>query len=219
MAQQGDSSDLIMKFVLDSEPIPADSTTELASLEGAGNPLLAGFRKGCMFEVDRFTFRAGTQDDDSAGNTAAQARPVKGGKAQTAGGNQPPLGYKAWRAGKDVKYPVDLQPVSFTRSVDSASQILIQNCIDCVSYDHATLIKRKAAGGVAAGEVFLRLDFIGVLVTGVEWTDDSLVSETGHFICRSVIISYRPQLPDGTLGAVVSGFWSMLPNAKQPPLA
>lgn len=219
MAQPGDSSDLIMKFVLNGAPIAAESTTQLSSREGSGNPLLIGFRKGGMFEVDRFTFRAGTQDDDSAGNNAAPGKSGKGGKPQANPNANSQLGYKAWRAGKDIKYPVDLQPVSFTRSVDSASQVLIQNCIDCVSYDHATLIKRKAAGGTAAGEVFLRLDFIGVLVTGVEWSDDSLVSETCHFICRSVVISYRPQLPDGTLGAVTSGFWSMVPNAKQPPLA
>jgi type VI protein secretion system component Hcp len=215
---QGESSDLIMKFVLNGNPIQADSTTNLISTEGKENELLTGFRQGYMFEIDRFTFRAGTSDIESGQGgpanqkTAAKAHPANG----AASANHD---YSAWRAGKHVKYPVDLQPVTFTRSIDSASQFLIQNCIDSVSYDRATLVKRKAAGSIAAGEIFLRLDFIGVLVTGVDWADGEQVSETCHFICRSVTINYRPQLPDGTLGASKSGFWSMVSNETQPPLA
>jgi type VI protein secretion system component Hcp len=215
---QGDSSDLIMKFVLNGNPIPADSTTKLVSAEGSQNELLAGFQDGCMFEVDRFTFRAGTSDaEPGQGGATNQKNGAKAGSANGAASANP--GYSAWRAGKQVKYPVDLQPVTFTRSIDSASQFLIQNCIDSVSYDRATLIKRKAAGSIAAGEIFMRLDFIGVLVTGIDWSDGEQVSETCHFICRSVTITYRPQLPNGTLGASKSGFWSMVSGETQAPLA
>ena len=95
----------------------------------------------------------------------------------------------------------------------------MQNCIDCISYDSATLIKRKAAGGSPRARCSCAWISIGVLVINVDWSNDDEVEETCHFICRSVTISYRPQLPDGSLGAIVSGFWSMVPGEKQMALA
>jgi type VI protein secretion system component Hcp len=215
---QGDSSDLLMKFVLDGNPIPAGSTAQLDPTGRSTNPLLKGFRERHILQIEQFTFKAGTtDDDDSGGGKADDAKKGKKGKTLSALATRGD--HQSWRSGKAHKYPVDLQPVSFTRSIDASSSILIQNCIDCISYDSATLIKRKAAGGVAAGEVFLRLDFNGVLVINVDWSNDDEVEETCHFICRSVTISYRPQLPDGSLGAIVSGFWSMVPGEKQMALA
>ena len=219
---QGDSSDLIMKIERSKGVwIPAESTTRLDSLEGSSNPLLAGFKKNYMFEIDRFSFRAGTSGDESGGQNAAknQPKPLKGAKTPPTLAAVAAKGeYQAWRAGKSLQYPVDLQPSSFTRPIDSASTIMMQDCIDCFSYERASLIKRKAAGGAAAGEVFLRIDFIGVLVINIDWSDDDEVSETCHFISRSITISYRPQLPDGTLGAVVPGFWSMVTGETIAPL-
>lgn len=218
------ASDLMMKFVLNGNPIAAESTAQLISSEGSSNPLLNGFKQGFMFEVDRFTFKAGIADDDSGntgsqGNTGAPGNSKNAKQARTRSAVAAIGGFQAFRAGKAHKYPADLQPVSFTRSIDASSSTLIQNCIDKVSYDRATLIKRKAAGGPSAGEVFLRLDFLGVLVISVDWSNDDEVEETCQFICRSVTISYRPQLPDGSLGATVPGFWSMMPGEKQAPLA
>jgi type VI protein secretion system component Hcp len=215
------ASDLMMKFVHNTKPIAGESTAKLISSEGSSNPLLTGFKPGFMFEVDRFTFRAGIVDDEPGttgpqGNTTApgnnkNAKPTKG---------RPAIGgFQSFRAGKAHKYPGDVQPISFTRSIDASSPILIQNCINKISYDSATLIKRKAAGGPAAGEVFLRMDFLGVLVINVDWSNDDEVEETCQFICRSVTISYRPQLPSGLLGATVPGFWSMVAGDTQAPLA
>jgi type VI protein secretion system component Hcp len=220
---QGDASDLMMKFVLHGKPITAEGKSDLSLGDSASSPLLKGFIPGCVFEIDRFTFKAGILDDDAAARTAAgNTTPQQAGNApkpNTPASRTPRGGYQGWRAGKKSKYPADLQPVSFTRSIDASSSLLIQNCIDCVSYDRATLIKRKAAGSAAAGEVFLRLDFIGVMVIGVDWSNDDEVEETCQFICRSVTISYRPQLPNGSLGAVVPGFWSMVPGETIAPLA
>jgi type VI protein secretion system component Hcp len=215
MAQAGDSSDLIMKFVLNGSPIAAESTTDVLSSQRSPNPLLNGFKPGHMFEVDEFSFSAGTHDDPS-GN--GQPKEKRKGKASTVAANAMPGGYQAWRAGKAFKYPVDLQAIKFSRAIDAASSMLIQNCIDCTSYDSATIIKRKATGGIATGEVFLRLDFVGVLVTKISWENDDEVKESCEFITRSVTISYRPQLPNGTLGAIVSGFWSMVPGERQVTL-
>ncbi len=208
-----DSTDLIMKFVLSGSPtsgsaIAAESTTDVLRTSATSKRMLAGFEAGRMFEVERFTFRAGTSGSEQSAEEEASST-KKDLKALAKKG-----GYQTWRAGGTFAYPVDLQPISFTRAIDKASTILIQNCIDCVSYDSASLIKRKAIGGVASGEVYMRMDFIGVLVIGIDWSDGDEVTETCRFISRSVTISYRPQLPDGTLGAIVSGFWSMVPNEK-----
>jgi hypothetical protein len=214
----GDATDLIMKFVLKGSPIDGESTTNLVSAEGQYNELLTGFLPKSMFEVDSFTFKSGILDDAAPQQQPANTATQRNGKpaAVTASTLAAPAEFQAWRTGKRTKYPVDLQPVSFTRSIDKSSTTLIQSCIDNVVFDSATLIKRKAAGGRVAGEVFLRLDFLGVLVVGVDWSNDLEVKETCRFICRGTIISYRPQLPDGTLGGTVSSFWSMDPKKTQP---
>jgi type VI protein secretion system component Hcp len=218
---EGEGTDLIMKFVLNGAAIQGESTTNLISVEGRSNPLLTGFKQKSMFEIDSFTFKSGVIDDSTPkqAKTPAAAPAHHGKPPAVAPAQSTPGEFQMWRAGKSHKYPVDLQPVSFTRSIDMSSTQLIQSCIDRVVFDSATLIKRKAAGGQAAGEVFLRLDFHGVLVVGVEWSNDIEVKETCQFICRSTTISYRPQLPDGTLGGTIARFWSMVPNATQLPYA
>jgi hypothetical protein len=96
----------------------------------------------------------------------------------------------------------------------------MKKCIDREMFQRISLIKRRATGGPAAGEVFLRLDFLEALLTDVQWNNNDEVEETCEFICRHVCINYRPQLPDGSLGASVQGYWSMVPNeTTAPPLA
>jgi type VI protein secretion system component Hcp len=125
--------------------------------------------------------------------------------------------FQGWRSGRgnQTKYPVSVQPISFTRSIDRASTELLHYCIKSISFDSASLVKRKAAGGGIAGEPYLRLDFTGVLITDVSWTNDDPVKETCKFISRAITVQYRPQLPDGTLGAVRHGFWSMNPSERE----
>jgi type VI protein secretion system component Hcp len=184
-----------------------------------------------MIDIHSFNFRCGVAGSESAAPEppppAARQTPRPGGRphdsaaeAGTTKARPAPAGpaagpFQSWRAGKSVRYPLDVQPITFERLIDVSSTTLIQNCIDCISYDSATVIKRKPAGGELAGEVYLRMDFNGVLVTGVEWSDGDYVKETCTFICRSITVSYRAQLPHGGLGPVVSGFWSMVPHERQ----
>lgn len=132
--------------------------------------------------------------------------------------------FAKWRAagggGSAGSYPADVNPVEITRSIDRASTDLLDACINRKMFKSATLIKRKAAGGVLAdgrsvsGEIFLRFDFVGVLLTGVDWDEDDPVKEKIKFIARAITMSYRPQLPDGSLGGVVPGFYTMAPDLK-----
>ena len=210
---KGDATDLMMKFIDDSgQHINGECTTEPTSSE-ANNQLLTGFKLPHIFEIDRFNFSAGRKDaeTDKTGKLTGGVNYLNGPHTIA-----PPHATQPKKGGK-VGFPGDLQPISFTRSIDVSSAGLLQSCIDCRSYKRASLIKRKAAGTLAAGEVFLRLDFIGVLIISVQWSNDDEVQETCEFICRSVCINYRPQLPDGTLGKIVPGFWSMVPTERQQP--
>jgi type VI protein secretion system component Hcp len=209
-----DSSDIMMRF-LDQlgQPIVAEGRAKLISTE-KDNPLLVGFKNPYVFEIDRFTFSAGRKD-----NTPAQAgKPGKAGAGRQ--GNQSALpvaaGHHDPQAGKSG-FPGDLQPTSFTRSIDASSPVLIQKCIDRALFKRISLIKRRSTGGPVAGEVFLRLDFLDALITDVQWSNEDEVQETCEFICRRVCINYRPQLPDGSLGAPVQGYWSMVPNDTTSP--
>jgi type VI protein secretion system component Hcp len=182
------ASDLFMTFIKNGKPIEAASRTNFQP-KGVSTRLLKDIKPGYVFEVSKFSFGAGTVDDSGGG-------------------------YQDWRGGKAIEYPVDMHPVTFTRTIDKSSAYFLQNCIDCEGYDRVILIKRKPVGKLAAGEPFLRFDFSNVLMVSVDWSNDDEVEETCQFIFRAVTISYRPQLPDGSLGAVVPAFWSMAPDER-----
>jgi type VI protein secretion system component Hcp len=214
MADKGDSTDLIMKFVRHrtGKAIPAECKTEFDFKGDPYNNLLEGFKKETMFEVDRFTFAAGIEDSsvtEAAKKNKSRDKEQKPGPAK--GGRSTTGEFQAWRSGTlgHKKYPVDIQPISFTRPIDQASSTLFQACIDREVFESASLIKRRAAGGTTTGKVYLRIDFYDVLIIDIEWSDDEQVTETCKFICRRVEVQYRPQLPDGSLGAAVPGSWSM----------
>jgi type VI protein secretion system component Hcp len=231
---KGDSSDILMKFVLGSGPIPGESTTELQPAGSTRRPLLLeGFEKGYMFELDNFRFAVGIQDDsDEAKKAAANAATVRGqpgragvplvaatgapagrpGVAAAPAAHASTVGqFGAWRNGNtNVKYGVQVQPITFRRALDRTSFSLLQYCIDGTTFKSAALVKRKATGSAAAGEPYLRMDFLdGVLITDVSWSNDDPVQESCTFICRSIKVQYRPQLPDGSLGVPRPGEWSM----------
>ena len=228
-----DSADIFVKFILDGSPIPGESNTQVSG------DLFRGFYPTQMFEIDSFTFAVGIEDEDShkhddaagqgRGGLGAAAGSVAGalggglGRAAVGGtnaalagrhGGRPPQqsgGFKAFRSGKggNVKYPVSVQPITITRPIDKSSPRLLQYCIDTTSFDSVSVVKRKAAGGPLAGQPYLRLDFVGVLIRDISWSNDEPIKEVTKLISRSITVRYRPQLPDGTLGAAKIGFWRL----------
>ncbi len=218
----GDSSDILMKFVLDGDPIPGESNTELSIAGKKPSQLLGGFEKMFMFEIDSFNFSVGIEDDSGGAQARPGQHPAGHGTSSRGTSAAPPaphVGFQAWRTGRaHKKYPVNVQPITFSRPIDRASNLLLQHCIKCTSFDSATLVKRKAAGSAAAGEAYLRMDFTGVLITNIDWSNDEPIKETCKFISRAITVRYRPQLPDGTLGIIRPGFWSMLPWEHEAPL-
>jgi len=220
----GDSSDILMKFVLKKKgeregPIEGESSTELVIAGEQRSNLLAGFKKKFMFEIDSFNFSVGINDDSGAAPARPGQNPAAHGAAPRGTPAAPQGGFQAWRSGRPHKdYPVTVQPITFSRPIDRASNLLLQHCIACTSFESASLVKRKAAGTAAAGEGYLRMDFTGVLITEIEWSNDEPIKETCKFISRAITVRYRPQLPDGTLGIIRLGFWSMLPWEREAEL-
>lgn len=220
-------SDLIMRFV-DSKgiAIPGEARTEINLRPSA---MTSGFKADEMFEVESFAFKTGLggEDDDES---AKKVKDMHEHQAKQLDKHFQPLatasgitlpgmkgggsnGFQKFRNGDNgTLYPVDMKPVEFSRAIDKSSPALLQNCINRKVFKSAALIKRKAAGGPSAGEVFLRFDFTDVLMKSIEWDNEEPIKETCEFVCRAVTIHYLPQLPDGTLGAAKQAFWSASPS-------
>jgi type VI protein secretion system component Hcp len=197
---QGDHSELYMKFVdRDNKPVKGESTAALGPGGTVPNPLALGFRPGQMFEIESFSLTAG----DSATSSDYAKQMIKLGMDPRALEDQ----MKA--SGKSNQIAASpIQPVSFTRQIDAASAALIQNLASTnQGFQSASVIKRKAAGTGASGEVYFRIDFDEVLITDIGWDSGDEVSEKCSFICRGITVRYRRQNDDGTLGPVVYGKW------------
>ena len=79
------------------------------------------------------------------------------------------------------------------------------------------LVKRISQGdqgGVARpSAAYLRIDFTKVLITGINWDDGDLVTESCEFICQGMKISYRRQKTDGTVaGGFGNEYSAVWPN-------
>jgi len=225
---KGDHTDLFMIFKDDKgKLILGESTTDLTSSDQISRDLLKDFTAGNIFEIESFSLSA--QNDkkeeseirkDIARENAHPAKPPSGAKP-TPGAkptrttpmtpqevNDEVKKRKAQQSGPPVR------DVTFKRSVDTSSGAFLTNLVAGKGYQSASLVKRKATGGktaankALAGDVYLRIDFEMVLVTSVDWDDDDEeVSESTTFICRKINIQYRPQLPNGELGAIKPGKW------------
>jgi len=223
-----DSSDLLMKFELPTgKQVEAESSTDLSSTKSA---LKKGFKSGCIMDVDSFSLRIGIggEDADAAQqriaheatqtlvknvNDAFAKLQEQSEDASETGIPKPKprtIGqFSKFRRGVESKYPVDMQPVEFTRGLDKASTVLMQGCIARTNFRLATLIKRRAAGGPQSGEPFLRFDFEDVLIVRVDWDEDDPIKEKFKFIARTITMHYTPQLPDGSHGPAIQRWWSM----------
>lgn len=210
-----DATDLMMMFVINgSEKLRGEARSDFIKSFNMDNPLTKGFKQGYFFEVDNFTFRAGTSGQEEEEPPATTKKSPRDKNSKNAERSMRGGDYRSFKEGRGYNYPAEFQPVTFRRPIDIGSPILMQKCIERESFERATIIKRKATGSGNAGEVFLRIDFVGVLITSIGWSEEDEVQEEVEFVCRSVTIAYKPQLPDGTLGATIPGFWTMTTTEK-----
>jgi type VI protein secretion system component Hcp len=224
---KGDHTDLYMTF-MDSggTRIRGESRADLTSNDSISQKLLDGFTPDYTFEIERFSFSAQADDTDATEIRSAiekenrqPGKPVKGAP--------PTPTMTPAQIAQEVKSRLDRQngppvrEINFSRTIDTASKDFLGHIAVGKGFKRATLIKRKSAGSraadgsMAAGDVHLRIDFDTVLVTKVDWSDDNEeVKEDCTFICRKISIQYRPQVPNGKLGAVVPGSWEWKPQSQ-----
>jgi type VI secretion system secreted protein Hcp len=90
--------------------------------------------------------------------------------------------------------------LSFTHTIDAASPKLLQVCATGTHLKEATITHRKAGKGQ---QEYLIIKMNDVVVTGVAIADSSGVagSETVSMAFAKVDLEYKPQNPDGSLGA------------------
>lgn len=230
--------DLLMKIKISGQTHVQAESTDVVGREGWDQDLLmTGFKPGTttapgnVFELESFSFgtkvkERSSPEDDAAAAKAGVAKQqeylqklhahLASGKTGAPPGLKAPRSeFKNFLAGKDAQYDAEVDPVTFTRYIDRASSRLLQACFNSSSFESATLVKRRSTGGEAAGYGYLRMDFGNVLITKLSWEDDDRVKESCTFIFRSVLVQYRPQLPDGSLGDPVPGKWNM-PSAELP---
>jgi type VI protein secretion system component Hcp len=111
----------------------------------------------------------------------------------------------------DQVYKSKIESFSFTRLIDCSTSTLVKACCDGTSFKSASVIKRKPARGDATADAvdmtFIRLDFAGVKITSLNFTDGDIVTENCTFTCDSMQITYAQQDPSGKLTALAPVSW------------
>lgn len=107
---------------------------------------------------------------------------------------------------------------TITKSVDSASTVIFQNCASGKHYKKATLTCRKAGGDTSKpGQEYFVVDFGTVFVVGYQHagsSGDDAPQETITFAYGAVKETYKSQKPDGTLSGKVEFGWSQIKNMQ-----
>ena len=202
-----DRNDMLMKFVrsngqsLDAECQAAINTND---------DLTNDFVGGKFFEAQEFGFGAGLDDDDMPKPPPSPQVPP--GKTAPPATPQPfKLKYARFMNAATSKgshgYPVDIDTITFSRLMDRGSTVFFQDLCGLKTFEMATLVKRKMTGSAGGLQTYLRMDFIDVLMIGLDWDEGDVIKEKYKFICRGVMVQYKPQASDGTLGAAISGGW------------
>ena len=207
------STDILMTITGPSGQWRTDSRVGFSSLQGSAG-LTNGFFENFIFELKEFEFAVGAKSSLGGSDKEKKAREAakaKTGAAPLAAPAPIPTAGAAEAVHETGKNDTpDMQPIEFTRLMDSASTLLMGALIGCTTLPSISIIKRKAAGTANGGEAYLRLDFSEVLLTDLDWKESSdVVEETGKFIYRKLKISYRPQSQDGSLKPAVTADWTM----------
>jgi type VI secretion system secreted protein Hcp len=109
---------------------------------------------------------------------------------------------------------VNVQDVSFTKYLDSASPKLMLACCQGTHYDEATLTVRKA-GGNPVEYIKLKLQevLISAVSTGGSGGEDRL-TENVTLNFAKFNLDYTPQDAKGAAGTAIPAGWDVAQNAK-----
>ena len=92
------------------------------------------------------------------------------------------------------------QDLSFTHSIDKASPLLLKACATGAHIKEATITQRKAGKGQ---QEYLIIKMNDIIITGVSLSSSESggSSENISMAFAKVDLEYKPQNPDGSLGA------------------
>jgi type VI protein secretion system component Hcp len=217
--------ELLMMFLNPSkQALAASSTSTLTS----GDTLAANFTAGQFFQIKEFGLGIELKDDEGTKDTAkakTTADPKSGTSEPdietlpTTGSRRSFSRYRSVQPGQstpDLPYRIKPEACSFSREIDEASPSLFEFCAKRVRLGGAVIIKRGLVGGDAGWVTFLRLEFVNVLLTNMNWGDSTLVSESGSFTFTDMLVQYVQRKTDGTVqGSTLSCEWHKDPNKKQ----
>ncbi len=106
----------------------------------------------------------------------------------------------------------NVQDVSVTKYIDSASHNLLQRCFDGKHIDKGTLVVRKAGGTPLEYYTIVMEDIMVTSVsTGGSGGEDRL-TENVVLNFSKVNITYKPQKEDGSAGADKKAGWDIAEN-------
>jgi type VI protein secretion system component Hcp len=195
------NTDIVMYIRDGSDGVAAEGQSEIDT----DDDFMAGFKKGQFFEIEDFDFGIQAVDTDSA---AVAAKPPTGDPHATDQTKARTGQFAKWIQNKTVSmegggYPIEMTPFQFTRQLDIASPLLFQRCFQTKPYNSAALVMRKV-GDTLYGEKsqiaalpFLRIDFVTILITKIDWDVAEVVKEKCTFVCRQVSVRYRQQASAG----------------------
>ena len=221
-------SDILMKVVRNGTAIAGEGQSELAAAKK--DSLTDGFASGQFFEINDFGFNIGSKAGAKKMTPAEEEKflaehpgyplPKNMTSAQREEfrrdypthplpAEAPPPSY-ASPGGEAEPLVIDVEPVTFSKDMDSASPVLFAAFVNSETLDSFTIVKRKAAGSDRSGKAYLRLDFTDVLLIDLDMDDDDeVVKEKWKFIARKVDMRFREQNNDGSMGPVIPGGWVM----------
>ncbi len=205
-------TDLIMKFILEGQDVPAECALQV----DPADPLMNDFKPADyehysnFFEVTDFDFKLNLEDTDESSNPASQAVNHSLRPAATRVRNMPAGRFARWRSAsgpeaQNISYPPKFGGASFERLIDRASPIFFMSCCTSKTFDSAVLVKRLSQGQFGGTNLpsvgYLRIEFTKVLITDISWEDGDLVKEKCEFTCHSMKLIYRKQDNSGRLQA------------------
>jgi hypothetical protein len=226
-----DHTDLFMKFQdVNDIPVVGESRTVLTSSDPITRQMLDGFLPGKFIEIDSFSMSAQVDDrtpDEMRKDIRRENQrvireyderkkkgPLKDGEKRPNEMKDADVEHELMTLQNKAAKGSPVKEINFSRQLDLASKAFAMGIKQGYGYQSASLIKRKGAGSkdqsgkATSGDVYLRIDFEQVLMTSIDWSDDEgEIKENCKFICRKIIIQYRPQLPNGKLGAIKTGKW------------
>ncbi len=209
-------TDLLMQFlVTPGAPVPGGSQAAIRPLDR----LSQGFKPGGYFDLEKFSFDMELKDDEGDQTGGAQT-----GGAQTGGAKAavPKVGggksFIAWRSVKpgadepDLPYRCKPAAFSFSRNIDDASPVLFKHCASKLKFTGAVLIKRGHMDDQKGVLTFLRMEFVDVMLTSIDWSDGDAVKENCRFTFKDVLIKYVRRKQDGTVASTWPCEWHQDPR-------